>query len=920
MSLYRFLQSILPTQWSTPRSARRAARTALRARPWQPALEQLESRLVPTVSVFVQNRVLIAQADRFFNTVTVDHIGGSTVINGQSFFDGAFNSIQVNGGAGGLVSNIRATAMPLTVFGASNSDVDNLGDTFNRLQGIQAPVFLENEPHFSTVNINDQNDNGLNRTAVIDTINSPGESAAGRLTGVGAAPITWDYSDTSTVTLNFGPGTTTVNVLGTGVPTTVRSNGPATVNVGNGNLAGIQRDLSLVNVPSFDVVNINDFSDTTANRKVLITSTAVAGLSNGVIRLTSSSVSTLNVNGGRGDTTYTINGTPALSTLNLDTGPGSSGPDVVTDLVNVQANTAATNITTSGGVSQVGTEVQVGNAGTLSGIQGTLTVSSNPHSDLLVINDFADPINRTMTFNSTSASISGVPTIHFNASSLTGLTVIGGTGSNTFNITDASATDFIVVQAINGHNDTINVGDANNTLNGIRTPRLFLSGHVNFNTTLNINDQGSFTPHLYTVTSDTMTRSPGGPTIFYGGFQHFNLHPGRIGRGFAALDPVSANVINVEGTAAGTTVAVDPTGGDTVNVGNDQDGLDEFQGPLQVAGDNSVALPVNDQMTAQAQEYDLMPGELDRSGAAPITFSNLQAEAVNGGANGNTFDVDGVSAGTPATVNTGLGNNLVKMRQHNLIQDALNLHGQGKTDGVGYVAYQTDVFVDFQLGRATDIASFSGIGQITGGGGHNILVGDGHEDITGGTGPNLIISGGGAGQILGGGAGDILIGGSTAYDQNPAALQAILAYWTGSGDGYATRVANLLAGTGVPQLAAGVTVFDNGATNLLTGNGSEGTGALNLFFYTNAGGVPTDQQPSEVAINIDGAGGSGGGASSGAAPVSTSVASGSALAVRMQALTEAASPGASALGDAALMSLVANRPEAVSPDGVPTVI
>jgi hypothetical protein len=907
MSLYRFLQSILATRRSTPRLARRAARTALRARRWQPALEQLESRLVPTVSVFVQNRVLIAQADRFFNTVTVDHIGGSAVINGQSFFEGGINSIQVNGGAGGLVTNIRANDLPLTVFGASNSDVDNLGDTSNRLQGIQAPVFLENEPHFSTVNINDQNDTTPGRTAVIDTINSPGESAAGRLTGVGAAPITWDYSDTSSVTFNFGSGTTTVNVLGTGVPTTVRSNGPATVNVGNGNLAAIQRDLTLVNVPSFDVVNLNDFFDTTANRNVLITSTAVAGLSNGIIRLTSSSVSTLNVNAGAADINYTINGTPAFSTFNLDTGGGSG-------LIKVLATTTATNINSTG--SRFGNTVFIGSfgAGNLSSIQGAVTVFSQQKDDV-VIDDSADPVGRTINVSATGVSVSGVAPINFNTRSAFAMSFNSGTGANTFNVTATPASDFATLSAGHGNN-TINMGDAANTLNEITAVNIF----VNNFTTFNINDQGSFTPHTYAVTSNTVTRSPGGPTIHDFNIQHLNLHPGRIGRSFALLGPESANVINVEGTAAGTTVAVDPTGVDTVNVGNDQDGLDELQGPLQVTGDNSVALTVNDQMTVQGQEYDLMPGELDRSGAAPITFSNLQAEAVNGGARGNIFDMDGVSAGTPATVNTGLGNNQVKMRQHNLMQDALNLHGQGKTDGVGYVAYQTDVFVDFQLGMATDIASFSGIGQITGGGGHNILVGDGHEDITGGTGPNLIISGGGSGQILGGGAGDILIGGSTAYDQNPAALQAILAYWTGSGDAYATRVANLLAGTGVPQLAAGVTVFDNGAANLLTGNGTEGTGALNLFFYTNAGGVPTDQQPSEVAINIDGVGGSGGGAAGMSAPASPAVASGSALAVRMEALTEAASSGVSALGDAALMSLAANRPEAVSPDGVPTVI
>jgi hypothetical protein len=76
--------------------------------------------------------------------------------------------------------------------------------------------------------------------------------------------------------------------------------------------------------------------------------------------------------------------------------------------------------------------------------------------------------------------------------------------------------------------------------------------------------------------------------------------------------------------------------------------------------------------------------------------------------------------------------------------------------------------------------------------------------------------------VLSGGEGDdLLIGGNTAYDQ--ASLQAISIYWSG-GDDYATRVAKITSGTGVPALNAS-TVSDNAGVNTLTG-GTE----LDLFF------------------------------------------------------------------------------------------
>jgi len=72
----------------------------------------------------------------------------------------------------------------------------------------------------------------------------------------------------------------------------------------------------------------------------------------------------------------------------------------------------------------------------------------------------------------------------------------------------------------------------------------------------------------------------------------------------------------------------------------------------------------------------------------------------------------------------------------------------------------------------------------------------------------------------------MLIGGSTSYDANDNALVALLDEWGDDAD-YIVRVGRLRTGTGATgiQLAAGMTVFDDGDTDRLTG-----TADLDWFF------------------------------------------------------------------------------------------
>jgi Ca2+-binding RTX toxin-like protein len=151
---------------------------------------------------------------------------------------------------------------------------------------------------------------------------------------------------------------------------------------------------------------------------------------------------------------------------------------------------------------------------------------------------------------------------------------------------------------------------------------------------------------------------------------------------------------------------------------------------------------------------------------------------------------------------------------------------------------------------------FAGTGNTTlqGGGGNDVLVGGGGNDtLIAGKGRDLLIAGAGASRLIGNSGDDILIAGTTAFDDNEAALYAIMAEWTSSRS-YADRVANL-SGTGSGPsnngnyflIASGpnATVFDNGASNVLNG----GSG-LDWFFANLAQDSINGRHDSEIVENL----------------------------------------------------------------------
>jgi hypothetical protein len=129
-------------------------------------------------------------------------------------------AVNVNLGSGTSTVNVQGTGVTTNVFNSGPATV-NVGNA-NSLAGILGQLNLESESSHDTVNINGQNDSG-NLTATLSTVTRSGDTSLGSLSGLAPAQITWDYLDTTSVTINAGNGNDIFAIEGTGVPTTINA-------------------------------------------------------------------------------------------------------------------------------------------------------------------------------------------------------------------------------------------------------------------------------------------------------------------------------------------------------------------------------------------------------------------------------------------------------------------------------------------------------------------------------------------------------------------------------------------------------------------------------------------------------------------------------------------------------------------------
>src|SRR5215213_8112821 len=154
-----------PVAGDRPRPGRRALR---------PRLEGLESRQLLTVSFAIEDGELQVFSGNG-ETVTLEHSGTNTVVNGASFADSAIStgvSIHVGSFFGGGLNtvNIRSTLKPVKVDSPGRIDFLNIGGAANGAQGILASVNVEGFALGANVAVDDSG-NISSRNVQLDNVN-----------------------------------------------------------------------------------------------------------------------------------------------------------------------------------------------------------------------------------------------------------------------------------------------------------------------------------------------------------------------------------------------------------------------------------------------------------------------------------------------------------------------------------------------------------------------------------------------------------------------------------------------------------------------------------------------------------------------------------------------------------------------------
>jgi hypothetical protein len=325
--------------------------------------------------------------------------------------------------ADGDVFGVWENGVPTTIHGNGLATV-TVGDGFVGVQSILSTLNIENSPSFTTISIDDSADTGA-RDATLGTFTPPGDSPWGYITGLSAsANINYEYADTASVTISTGTGGATVNVLATGVATSLQGNANnTTVNVGDAN--GVQDIQGILTVNSTDAdavdLNLNDQADA-AGRTVTLTSGSVSGMSPADIDYGLNALANLNVNGGTGSNIFSVRSTPAPIFIRF-------------------VGIAFTNTTINCSGADT---VNVGDANGVQDVQGSLTINSTLTDFVnLNLNDQADTVGRMVTL--TSGSVSGLAPadIDYSVNALANLNVNGGTGANTFKVQSTPAPIFV---------------------------------------------------------------------------------------------------------------------------------------------------------------------------------------------------------------------------------------------------------------------------------------------------------------------------------------------------------------------------------------------------------------------------------------------------------------------------------------------
>jgi hypothetical protein len=677
-----------------------------------------------------------------------------------------------------------------------------------------------------------------------------------------------------TMTINTGAGVESVSVQATAGPLAIQGHGGEDgVGIGGPSqtVANIMGSVTVRDTAPAMSLAINDTNGTTSHTNVTVSDTAVTGLAPATIFYQASGL--LNtptenpgfyVDTGRAPDTVTVTNIPTFTNIAANNLSG-------TDQVNIQGITGnlplylyspPTGPGETGTLKAIVGSSATGTGGTLAGINGSV-VLADANSTNLVVDDSGDTTARTVTMTESQGPISDlvsitglapnaavyyfVANIYVNST----LTVNGGSGGDTFNITNTNIQ--LTNTTINGKGgDTFNVSTTQSPLT-LNTGTG--SNHVNI--------QGTSLNYLAVM----------GPAPLYV-VGHGGNDTVAVGSLAPALGGTVANLfapVYVSDTTNSTALVVDDSGDTTARVV----GISSSPNEVFFSGTGSQVF-----FPSGIKSVDVYGGTSDKYELLSA-YSSFTPLTIHGGAGSNTLESNDFTNNNwfLSGTNAGQLRNVSFQNIQNLqggsfsLEDSFTfLNGAGVTGSItgststssvaslDYSQYLTPVTVDLKIHFATAVAGgVAGIKNVTGGQGNNILVGDGNNNVlAGGSGRDILISGGNSTLEAGHGEA-ILLGAHYVNDTSLTALNGLMAEWGHTYDStdalhdYQVRAGHLEFGGGLngSVLLNSTTVFSQpGTTTLQSSAGLFGGGGLDLLFFDTGDVLSYALRFGEVAVFV----------------------------------------------------------------------
>jgi hypothetical protein len=603
------------------------------------------------------------------------------------------NYVSVQTGPGARTVNVLATGKPLYLSGHGQNTV-NVGNLAHTLQDILGSLYLSNTSS-TWLNVDDSADSRAVSALVSDgqiigtmlpsSINYGPNTLSNLDILGGSGNNTFTFNMTTAlfqVDLFTGHGFNTENVQRTRRLVDIDNGNNGTVNIGvGGSVQGILGAVVITNSSGLTTVNVDDSNDATA-RTVTFDSYKLPWDSP-YGRITGLAPATIDYN--YGDT----------NEVNVQTGPGGG-------TLNVQSTGKPLHLSGHGQ-----NTVTVGNS--IHGVQdilGSVYLSNSSRTDLTV-DDSADSRGQNALISATQITGMLPSSINYATTTLSSLTIDGGSGGNTFNVLSTAAGTTVTINAGTG-SDTIIVGNPTLADAGPVT----VNGRPGGSTTLIVDDHGTSTSETYTVTATSVSRtSAGGGTISYSNVHNLIVKVG-----------TATEVVNVLGTPANTSVTLNAGGAnDLFNIGDAFNTLDGVLGDLTVngqGGNNKLTLNNQGEGYPNDFSYGIYAGYVQVSHGLrflSVYYANMPQLLFNGPSSGvDLYEVYGIAAGTQLTLNGGTGTNSLQVRRSRLNNwlitgpNAGSVNGNLRFTGMNYLITDyggTNVFAFTPGGSVPDIRS-----------------------------------------------------------------------------------------------------------------------------------------------------------------------------------------------------------------------